>query len=149
MREINRDIVASIIESSDGYLLFGKSRKGGVYQGCWIIPGGGIDDGETREQALHREILEETGIDINTAQVKLLTDWRKGDAVKTLKETGEEVLVHMNFFDYLAVLQTTHQDTITAANDDLIELGWFAKSELKDLTLSPPTVELLKEIGYL
>jgi 8-oxo-dGTP diphosphatase len=33
----------------------------------WELPGGGVDDGETLDVALHREILEETGI-----QVKLL-----------------------------------------------------------------------------
>src|SRR2546423_2139320 len=29
--------------------------------GCWAIPGGGLDPGESLEQAARREILEETG----------------------------------------------------------------------------------------
>lgn len=147
--EIERDIVAAVIESSDGYLLFGKSIKGGVYQGCWVIPGGGIDDGETREEALHREVLEETGIDISNANVKMLTDWRKGRTEKTLRDTGERVMVNMHFFDYHAILPTTKGETETEDNDDIEDLTWFAKDELQGENFSPPTIELLKEMKYL
>ena len=54
MRRIHRDIVGGFIFSSDSKLLLGKSRKGGVYAGNWIIPGGGIDEGETQLEALAR-----------------------------------------------------------------------------------------------
>ncbi len=147
MREIQRNIVAAVIESSDGFLLFGKSRKGGVYQGCWIIPGGGIDEGETKEQALHREIMEETGIDLRNASVRMVSEHRTGSAVKTID--GEEVQVAMKFNDYHAVLATDKVTTEFAANDDLIELAWFAKEDLDGLTLSPPTIELLEDMGYM
>lgn len=149
MRTIQRDIVAAVIESSDGFLLFGKSIKGGVYQDCWIIPGGGIDEGETREQALHREIMEETGIDISSALVQPITDWRTGTAEKTLRDTGERVMVEMKFYDYHAILKTTKYETRLRANDDVEDLTWFAKSDLANLTFSPPTIELLQEMGYL
>jgi len=64
MRTIYRDIVGAFIFSKDGYTLHGKSTRG-TYDGCWIVPGGGIEDGESKEEAGNREILEEVGLDIS------------------------------------------------------------------------------------
>lgn len=36
----------------------------GPYAGAWLLPGGGVDPGETTEGALRREMREETGCEI-------------------------------------------------------------------------------------
>ena len=69
MRTIHRDIVGGFIFSKDNKLLLGKNRKGGVYEGSFVVPGGGIEEGETKEIALQREMKEETGIDTNNASI--------------------------------------------------------------------------------
>ena len=47
----------------DGRILLGRRaphRK--AYAGCWDVIGGKVEEGETLEQALHRELGEEIGV---------------------------------------------------------------------------------------
>ena len=88
MRTIKREIVAAIIVSKDGKIFQGMKNpnKGGVYSDCWHIPGGGVDKGETKEQALTREIKEETRMSLSKYKIELLDDKGIGESEKILKE---------------------------------------------------------------
>jgi 8-oxo-dGTP pyrophosphatase MutT (NUDIX family) len=77
-----------------------KGGDGSVYNDCWLIPGGGIDSNETKLQTLVREIKEESALDVSAYEPELVEDSAIGDSEKTLRDTGERVLVHMRFFTY-------------------------------------------------
>ena len=64
MKHIN--VVAAIIR--DGDRIFATQRGYGEYKDFWEFPGGKIEEGETPETALKREIMEEldTEIDVGT-----------------------------------------------------------------------------------
>lgn len=149
MRTIQRKIVGAFIFSNDNKLLLGKSVKGGVYPDCWIVPGGGVEPDETKVEAVKREILEETGIDISSAKIEQIEGALSGQSEKTLRETGEKVLVEMKFYNYKVMLNELAHSVTLKHEDDFIEAEWFGLGELKSLKLSPPTTTTLQKLGYL
>jgi 8-oxo-dGTP diphosphatase len=56
--------VTAIVEFPDGRILLVR-RGTVVYKGYWALPGGRVDFGENAEQAIVREVKEETGLDVD------------------------------------------------------------------------------------
>ncbi len=148
LRQIERDIVGAVIVSADGKLLLGKNRAGGVYEGMLTVPGGGIEPGEDATAALHREVLEETGIDLTHATVEQVAT-TTGGAEKTLPDTGERVWAAMTFHNYVVTLDVPASDVTLAAGSDFAQARWFTRHELASQQLAPTVTQLLETCGYL
>ena len=151
MREINRVIVSALIFSQDDKLLMGKKdpAKGGVYPDCWHIPGGGVDEGESFEQTLIREVFEEVGIDISSYPLLPIPHIGTGTAEKTLT-SGEKVLCHMEFNRFKVVIDDQTADEIKLTlSGDLIETRWFSIDELPSIKQVPDGKELLQKLGLI
>ncbi len=152
MKTIYRDIVSALIFSKDRKLLMGKKNpsKGGVYIDCWHIPGGGIEKGENKIDALKREVLEEVGVSISDYPITLIDNIGKGISQKKDKISGEIMEVHMKFNVYEVIIADKNCSEIKVSlNDDLHEYRWFDMSELTSVKLTPPSIELFKRVGYL
>jgi 8-oxo-dGTP pyrophosphatase MutT (NUDIX family) len=50
-----------VLDDRDRILLFRGTEKGGPRSTVWYVPGGGVEDGESMEDAARREFWEETG----------------------------------------------------------------------------------------
>ena len=148
LRQIKRDIVGAVIVSADGKILLGKNRAGGVYEGMLTVPGGGIEPGEDATAALHREVLEETGIDLTHATVEKVAT-TTGGSEKTLPDTGERVWAAMTFHNYVVTLDAPASDVTLAAGSDFAQARWFMCHELASQQLAPTVAQLLATRGYL
>ena len=69
----NVEVVAAIIQEDDKFLA--TQRGYGEFKGLWEFPGGKIDSGETREEALIREIKEELNTDIKINKFLLTIEY--------------------------------------------------------------------------
>lgn len=61
-------IAVGVVFNSLGKILVALRPEHKLQGGLWEFPGGKVEPGETVEQALQRELLEEVGIEINSPQ---------------------------------------------------------------------------------
>ena len=68
------EVVAAIIHDAEGRV-FATQRGYGEWEGWWEFPGGKIEDGESPEEALQREIWEELETRIAIERPVTTVEW--------------------------------------------------------------------------
>ncbi|MBF8249711.1 MAG: hypothetical protein HW400_312 [Candidatus Levybacteria bacterium] len=134
----SRIIVVGLIEK-DGTVLLGKKFGNiGPYPNTWHNPGGGINlDEESLKEALRREIKEEAGIEIQDIEQLGFDEDNEPD------KHGE--MTHYIFLDFKAKWLSGEIN----AGDDMKELKWIKKEELKKLNLNKPAQKLFKKLKFI
>jgi 8-oxo-dGTP diphosphatase len=68
------EVAVGILLRPDGAMLLSTRPPGKPYAGYWEFPGGKLEAGETVEEALRRELIEELGVTIGAASVWQVTE---------------------------------------------------------------------------
>jgi len=142
-----RTIAAGLIISADNMVLLGRKDSSSYYPDCWHLPGGGVKDGETPEQALVREIQEETGINLEMEQalIEMADDQGRGEHIKT-DSNGRRILVEMEFLVFKVTLAKTSAQMEARPGSDLEELRWVDLKQLSELKHTLPSRELFERL---
>jgi len=70
--------VGAVVLDGDHVLLIKRGHA--PLKGHWSLPGGGVETGETLEQAVAREVLEETGLTVEVGPIVEVLDRISRDA---------------------------------------------------------------------
>ena len=112
------ETVLAYIEKEDQYLLlYRNKKKNDINEGKWIGVGGHIENGETPEDALVREIKEETNLDVIEFQKRGLVYFTYGDFTEVM---------------HLYVVNKVNGDI---GDCDEGELKYFSKKEMFNLPM--------------
>jgi 8-oxo-dGTP pyrophosphatase MutT (NUDIX family) len=118
-----RQAVRAVVVDPDGRVLM--LRYGADHDTWWITPGGGIDPGESDEQALRRELREELGIGEFELGPLLFERERH-----FLGEPGYGGQTNRSY-----LVRVPHLEARVVSEAD--EARWFALDELDALPTSP------------
>jgi len=102
--------------------------------GCWGVPGGYLEPGESLEEAAKREVQEETGFEIHKL---LLSNVFSGPELYYRYLNGDEVFI------VSVVYVTHHVKGRLTLNDEHTEGRYFSLQELPS-PLSPPIKPIIK-----
>lgn len=125
-------VVAAVIRAVNNEnkpVIFATQRGYGEFKGGWEFPGGKIESGETPQQALKREIMEE-----------LDTEIAVGELIDTIEYDYPNFHLSMDCF----WCEVIHGELILKEAEDA---KWLTKEHLADVKWLPADVTLIEKIG--
>ena len=127
--------VSAILRWRDRVLLCRHEKPGKEY---WLLPGGGVNSGESLVDALHRELAEEIGID---EELPVEGPVAIVDSIAPVRSFAAKHVVHIIFAGDLggrSLEAVTSQDAAVQGH------RLFTVNELEGVVLHPPIQRFLR-----
>lgn len=124
-------VVAAVIKAvneKDETIIFATQRGYGELQGGWEFPGGKIENGETPQEALKREIMEELDTEISV-----------GKLIDTIEYDYPKFHLSMDCF-WCEIL---NGNLVLKEHEDA---RWLTKEQMEDVDWLPADITLIGKI---
>lgn len=118
------EVAAAVIENEEGKILVAKRKAGKRLAGFWEFPGGKVEEGETPEETLQRELREEMNVEI---------------------EVGEYLGENVHYYGDFAIRLIAYRAKVTGGEiklSDHEEYLWVEAGELAKVNLAPADIPL-------
>jgi len=109
--------IKAVVLDEKGKVLLLKRSKKSLNAGKWDLPGGHLDKGESIEEALKREVSEETGLDVEMGEILGFTEFEKPAKQFKQEKRGLRFLAYLKSGE-VKLNKDEHQD-----------FGWFSFDE--------------------
>lgn len=122
--------VGALVFNQERKLLLMRSHK---WRDKLVVPGGHVELGESMEEALRREVKEETGLEVYDIELLCIQEFIYDDAFWAKR--------HFIFFDYVCKTDCTEVTLDSEAYDFI----WVVVEEALELPIEPYTERAIKE----
>ena len=122
--------VAGILIEDDRILLIEHTKNNRKY---WLVPGGGVDWGESAAEALIREFKEETSLDIEVEKFLFISE--------TIAPDKQKHVINL----YFKIKKAENSSNIMKLGEEemLTDLRFIPEGEIKNIKLYPNIKEKL------
>lgn len=125
--------VAGVLIENERILLIEHSKNEKKY---WLVPGGGVDWGESTAESLIREYKEETNLDIEVESFLFLSETVAPDKKK-----------HVVNLYFKIKRKSCSGENMKLGNEEMLtDLRFFTKDEITDIKLYPNIKEQLVQL---
>ena len=122
--------VGAVALAEDRVLLIKRGQE--PLKGHWSLPGGVVEVGETLEEALAREVFEETGLMIDVGAVVEVLD-------RIQRAADSRVEYHYVIIDYLCRVTSG----APVPSSDVDEVRWVAHADLPEYGVTQKVAEVV------
>ena len=124
--------VGALIFQRDCILMV--ERGGEPLKGWWSIPGGLVETGELLEDAIRREVREETGLEIKPAGMLQIFE-------RIMRDPRGAAEYHYVLVDYICRVR----GGTLRAGDDVSRAEWVRRPDLKQLRITEGTLAVIEK----